>query len=124
MQARKILFVISAVAIVCGGALVWFALHLSALAKLEKGTIFTVTIGAFCILPLFPLYGMARRWPQLRIGIILAMCSLISTLVVDVVFCFYHDISTWTEQIVDLQEIVLIGGAIALIWCGAKMRRK
>jgi len=94
-------------------------------AKIESHSLlFLFLVAFFALLPLYPLYRLAKQWPGLRAGIMVIAANAL--LCVLIAFLHYGvDVENiWMDRMFDASQILLPVGCLLLVWQGARLRRQ
>jgi hypothetical protein len=101
--------------------LLWLVLPFgNAASKVGSNPLFPFVLGAFAVLPLYPLYRLARRWPRLFSGILTLAACLLLTLVVSILHYALHLESPWVQRMFDLSQILCVASSLLLVWQAAR----
>ena len=115
----SVMVVVIAVALVC---LPWLVLLFGNAAKIGSKPLFPYVVALFVLLPLYPLYGLAKKWPGLRPGLLTLAAYLLVTLVVTFLYYVLHIDNPWVERMFGLSQILFVVAGLLLVWQAARRR--
>jgi len=118
MPTTKSFILVIFLTLIWMGILMWLVLASGTAAKVGSNSFFPVVLGVFALLPLYPLYRFAKRWPRFRLGIVVLMAGLLLTLAV--VFSHYvlHLDGSWVQGMFSLSEILCVLSSLLFVWQG------
>ena len=96
--------------------LLWLALHPGSVAKVVSGALFPFLLLPFFVVPLYPLYRLARRWPRFKWAIALLVVSVFLMMVFAFLYYAFQMDNLWVMRMFDLAQILLIVSNLLLVW--------
>jgi len=120
MATTRSLIIVILLTVIWLCILVWLVLASGSATKIGSNSLFPFAIGVFALLPLYPLYGVAKRWPRFRLGIVMLMAGLLLTLVVALSHYVLHLEGSWVQGMFSLSEILCVLSSLLLVWQAAR----
>lgn len=105
--------------VLLGCFLLWLTLT-SGAATVVTSPFFPFAIAVFSLLPLYPLYLLAKRWPRFALGIVMLVAGLLLSAVVAFVHYFLHLDGSWVQVMFNLSEILCVLSSLAFVWQAAR----
>ena len=103
------------------GLTLWLTLPATNAARLGSNPLFPFVL-ILALVPLYPLYRLAKRWPHLAYGItVLGMCLLV-TLAAGLSYYVFHIDNPFVDHLFDLSQIFCAVGGVLLVWQVARRR--
>jgi hypothetical protein len=96
--------------------LIWLILSPGITARLGRSQLFFCALGLLCLLPLYPLYRLRRRWPKFSSAIGLLAIGLVLTFISIVVKSAFHASDGWMNYLVHISETLFLLCSILFIW--------
>lgn len=118
MARKKILVLLITLAFVLGCAFVWLVVAQNRLEKVENRTPFPFVIAVLALCPLYPLYRLAKKWPRLRIGLVMVIGCLVVTLLLTIAHELFHLDGPWIHTMSNIAELLCFLGSLVLAWQG------
>jgi hypothetical protein len=119
---KRSVIVILAALVVC--ALPGLLLVRGNAAKVSSNPLFPSVVAFFALLPLYPLYRLANRWPRLRVGIgFIAVNALLCAVLAFLYFGLHLD-NVWMNRMFEVSQVLFLGGCLLLVWQGARSHRQ
>jgi hypothetical protein len=119
LSKHSIIVIASGVVLVC--AVPWFIFLSGNAAKLNN-RLFPFVVTALALLPLYPLYRLAKRWPRFTSGIFLLVLSVFLSVVFAFLSYAFHVDSSWVQGMFYLSQILLVLSTIVLVWQAVRRR--
>ncbi len=117
----KGLVITALAALVLIGMTLWLMFPMTNAAKLSSNPLFPFVL-IFALLPLYPLYRLAKRWPRFSSGIIALGTCLLVTLAAGLSYYVFHIDNPWVEHLFDLSQILCAIGGFLLVWQAARRK--
>ncbi len=122
VKKGSVFVILAAALVVC--ALPWLLLVHGDAAKISGNPLFASVVAFFALLPLYPLYRLANRWPRFRVGIgIIAVNGLLCAVLAFLYFELHLD-NVWMNRMFDVSQVLLLSGGLLLVWQGAQSHRQ
>ncbi|MGB8065562.1 MAG: hypothetical protein WCF26_27000 [Candidatus Sulfotelmatobacter sp.] len=96
--------------------LLWLALHPGSVAKVVSDALFPFLLLPFFVVPLYPLYRLAGRWPRFKWAIALLVLSVFLMMVFAFLHYAFQMDNLWVARMFDLAQIMLIVSNLLLVW--------
>lgn len=120
MARKKILVFVITSAFVLGCAFVWLVVAQNRVEKIGSSTLFPLVIAVLALCPLYPLYRFAKRWPRLRIGLVMVIGCLMVILLLTITHELLHLDSPWIHTMSNIAEILCFLSSLVLVWQGLR----
>ena len=121
MATTKGLVITIIAGLVLVGLTLWLTFPTTNPARLGSSPLFPLVL-TLALVPLYPLYRLAKGWPHLAYGIaVLGMCLLVTHAAGLSCYVFHID-NPFVEHIFDLSQILCAVGGFLLVWQAARRR--
>jgi hypothetical protein len=115
MATTKGLVITVAVALVLISIFVLLILNMTNAARLSSNPLFSLVL-VFGLVPLYPLYRLAKRLPHFSLSIFAVAACLLVTLAAGVFYFVFHFDDPWIEYLFDLCPILWALTGFSLVW--------
>ncbi len=96
--------------------LLWLVLHPGSAAKVGSNALFPFLLLSFAVVPLYPLYRLAKKWPRFSLGILAVAACLLVTLAAGFFYYVLHFDNLWIERLFDLSQALCLVSGLLLAW--------
>jgi membrane protein YdbS with pleckstrin-like domain len=105
-----------------GMILLWVALPPGSAARIGSSPLFPFVLASLALLPVYPLYRLAKAWPRLFWGIlVLGICLLLTLNIIILQYAFHID-NAWVNRMLDLSQVLCVVSSLLFIWQGVRKR--
>ena len=100
--------------------LLWLVLHPGSATRVGSNVLFPFLLLPFVVVPLYPLYRLAERWPRFKWGIVLLVLSVFLSVVFAFLYYAFQIDNLWVQRVFDLSQILFVVGNLLLVWQAAR----
>jgi len=116
LATTKGLVITVSIALVWVCMLLWLILPMSNAARVGSNPLFPFVLAPFALLPMYPLYWLAKKWPRFSLGILGVAACLLVTLAAGFLYYVLHFDNLWVERLFDLSQILCAVSSLLLVW--------
>jgi hypothetical protein len=119
MVSKRTSFILILITVVWVGMVLWIIFPFNA-GRIGRSPLFPFAMMFFALLPLYPLYRLAKKWPRLSSGIFVLGACLLLTLAIVVLQYVFHVDSPWVQHLLDLSQILCVLSSLLFVWQGLR----
>lgn len=119
LMKRSIIVIVAGVVLVC--AVPSFIFFSGSAARLND-RLFPLVALAFFLLPLYPLYRLARKWPRFALGILLLVLAVFLSVAFAFLSYALHIDNFLVQGMFHLGQVLLVVGNLVLVWQAVRSR--
>jgi|ERR1035437_746485 hypothetical protein len=116
VHRRGRLALVLLVGLACFSLLTWLIFSPNITESLGKSRVFPFGVALLSLVPLYPLYRLAKKWPRFSVAIALLVAGLVLTLIFVIAEYALHIENEWVHDLLNVSEILFLLCSILFVW--------